>query len=69
MADSQGPATYDEATQTVVMSDGAVADVVTLPQTKDSESAHFEGDRITADLAKSTINAEKARLKTTTQGE
>jgi len=66
VASSQGSATYEEASQTVVMNDGAVADVVTLPETSDSESAHFEGDRITADLQKNTISVDKAHLKVTT---
>ena len=69
VASSQGDATYEEASQTVVMNVGAVADVVTLPETADSESAHFEGDRITADLAKNTINVDKAHLKVTTPAE
>ena len=69
VASSQGSATYEEASQTVVMNDGAVADVVTLPETPDSESAHFEGDRITANLEKNTINVDKAHLKVTTSPE
>lgn len=69
VASSQGSATYREDTQTVVMNDGAVADVVTVPESKDTESAHFEGDRITADLAKNTINVDKAHLNVTTPTE
>ena len=69
VASSQGAATYEEALQTVVMNDGAVADVVTLPETADSESAHFEGDRITANLEKNTISVDKAHLKVTTTPE
>jgi hypothetical protein len=73
VASSQGSATYTENTQTVVMNDGAVADVASVKEDgtaiKDAESAHFEGDRITADLAKNTINVDKAHLKVTTEPE
>jgi hypothetical protein len=51
------------------MNDGAVADVTTLPVTPDAESAHFEGDRITADLKANTIGVDKAHLKVTTSPE
>jgi len=69
VASSQGEATYEEATQTVALQGGAIADVTTLPATPDAESAHFEGDRIVADLKANTMKVDKPHMTVTTTPE
>ena len=59
-------AAYRQSTQTVVLSGQAVADVTTLPE-GNVEAAHFEGQSIVVDLAKSTLTAREATIEVTTE--
>ena len=59
-------ATYSGKQQKVVLSGGASADIVSLPEGPDSRRAHITGDTITADLKTSIIEMSQARLKVET---
>ncbi len=59
-------ATYSGKQHKVVLSGGASADIVSLPEGSDSRRAHITGDTITADLKTSVIEMSQARLKVET---
>ncbi len=65
-ATSRQGATYSGKQQKVVLSGGASADIVTLPEAPDSQRAHITGDTITADLKTSVISVNKAHLQVET---
>ncbi len=62
---SQG-ATYLRQTEQVVLSGGAEADIISLPEEPTSQRAHFVGDSITANLKTSIIEVAKAHLRVET---
>ena len=66
IARASAGAAYRQSTQTVVLSGQAVADVTTLPE-GNVEAAHFEGQSIVVDLAKSTLTAREATIEVTTE--
>ncbi len=68
-ADAAGGATYSEKAQQVVLSGGAQADIVSLPESPESQRAHFTGQTITADLQTSVIEVNKAHLRVQTTQE
>ncbi len=65
-ATSRQGATYSGKQQKVVLSGGATADIVTLPEGPDSQRAHITGETITADLKTSVISVNKAHLRVET---
>ncbi len=62
---SQG-ATYSRKDEKVVLSGGAEADIISLPEEPTSQRAHFVGDSITANLKTSIIEVDKAHLQVET---
>ena len=62
---SQG-ATYLRKDEKVVLSGGAEADIISLPEQPTSQRAHFVGDSITANLKTSIIEVDKAHLQVET---
>ena len=62
---SQG-ATYSHKDEKVVLSGGAEADIISLPEEPTSHQAHFEGASITANLKTSIIEVDKAHLQVET---
>ena len=62
---SQG-ATYSGKDERVVLSGGAEADIISLPEEPTSQRAHFVGDSITANLKTSIIEVDKAHLRVET---
>ncbi len=62
---SQG-ATYSRQDERVVLSGGAEADIISLPEGPTSQRAHFVGDSITANLKTSIIEVDKAHLQVET---
>jgi len=62
---SQG-ATYSRQGEQVVLSGGAEADIISLPEEPTSQRAHFVGDSITANLKTSIIEVYKAHLQVET---
>jgi len=62
---SQG-ATYSRKDEKVVLSGGAEADIISLPEEPTSQRAHFVGDSITANLTTSIIEVDKAHLQVET---
>jgi len=64
-AASQG-ATYSRKDEKVVLSGGAEADIISLPEGPTSQQAHFAGDSITANLKTSIIEVDKAHLRVET---
>ena len=64
-----GGATYSEKAQQVVLSGGAQADIVSLPEGPQSQRAQVTGETITADLRTSIIEVNKAHLRVETPQE
>ncbi len=62
---SQG-ATYSRQGEKVVLSGGAEADLISLPEGPTSQQAHFVGDSIVANLKTSVIEVAKAHLRVET---
>ncbi len=62
---SQG-ATYSRKAEQIVLSGGAEADIISLPEELTSQRAHFVGDSITANLKTSIIEVDKAHLQVET---
>ncbi len=62
---SQG-AIYSHKDEKVVLSGGAEADIISLPEGPTSQRAHFVGDTITANLKTSIIEVVKAHLRVET---
>lgn len=61
VASAQQQAIYNEDTQTVVLSGGAVADITTVGS--DRQAAHFTGQTLTANLKTSQLIVNDANLK------
>jgi lipopolysaccharide export system protein LptA len=57
-----GQALYTGAASTIVLVGGAEGQMVTLPQQPDASPATFKGDKITINLADSTIEMEKGTV-------
>jgi hypothetical protein len=55
-------ATYAEENQTIELVGNAVADLITLPESPDAQSAHFTGEVIRVSLKAGELTARKARL-------
>ncbi len=66
VATAQEGANYVESTQTVTLSGGAEADILTLPISASTTQAHFSGKTITADLKTSKIDVIDAHLRVIT---
>ncbi len=55
-------ATYGEADETIELVGDAVADLYTLPESPDAQSAHFTGDTIHVNLKAGEVSARKAKV-------
>jgi len=64
-ASSNNGATYNETTQKVVLSGGAVADMTMVPPDERVHAVHFKGERITADLNTKQIKVSQAHMEVT----
>lgn len=56
-------ATYKEPEQVVEMRGDCVADIVTLPETPDSQRFHFNMERLVVDLRTGKLTAKPARVR------
>ena len=64
-ASSNSGGTYEETTQKVVLSGGAVADMTMVPPDERVQAVHFKGEQITADLKTKQIKVSQAHMEVT----
>ncbi len=65
IATAKDRAEYSEITQKIVLRGNAEATIVTLPETPESQRAHFTGDVMEADLGTGLLTFTQARMQVT----